>query len=329
MSLTPRRAFTLIELLVVIAIIAVLIGLLLPAVQKVRGAAARIKCGNNLKQLGLAMHNHEGALGHYPTLGDYAVGATGTAWSLPSRLLPYVEQDNLQRLVKYDLTYAHPDNVAVTKFRVPVLLCPAEVNDRERLDGAVTHYPLSYGANAGTWFVYDPASRTVGDGAFAVNRKARVADFTDGLSNTVGLAEVKAYTPYLRDGGTPGGLGAAPPASPGDVAGYGGIFKAESGHTEWVDARIHQSGFTATFPPNTKVPYTAGGVLYDVDFNASREGATTTRPTYAAVTARSFHGGGVNVVLMDGSVRFVTDAIPPATWRALATRAGGEVVGDY
>jgi prepilin-type N-terminal cleavage/methylation domain-containing protein/prepilin-type processing-associated H-X9-DG protein len=334
-----RSAFTLIELLVVIAIIAILIGLLLPAVQKVREAAARIKCANNLKQVGLAVHNYESANHCFPPAGSYVKGAPSVSYSTPAVILPFVEQENLQKLMNFALPYSDPVNIPSARVRVPIYVCPSEVNDRERPDGAVTHYPLSYGANTGVWLVFDPNTSRAGDGAFPVRHRpftsqlvARghaVGAFTDGTSNTIGFAEVKAYTPYFRNGGNPAAANAPPPSDPAAVVAYGGDFKADSGHTEWVDARVHQTGVTTCFPPNTKVLYTAGGATYDVDFNSMREGQNATGITYAAVTSRSYHTGGVNVLLMDGSVRFVRDGIAPATWRALGTPAGGEVVGDY
>ena len=97
-------------------------------------------------------------------------------------------------------------------------------------------------------------------------------------------------------------------------------------HVEWVDGKVHETGFTTTFAPNTVVPC-PGQPNTDVDYVAATE--TNLGDTYAAVTSRSYHSGGVNVLFMDGSVRFVRNAIPLATWRALGTRAGGEVVGDY
>jgi prepilin-type processing-associated H-X9-DG protein len=223
--------------------------------------------------------------------------------------------------------------------RVALLICPSDPNDRPRVDGSLTHYPLCYGANAGTWLIHRPGGvdnpnggttgagpGTGGDGAFVVNRGTRHGDFLDGTSNTLAMAEVKAYTPYLRDSGV---APAARPTDPTVIAGLGGSFKADSGHTEWVDARVHQTGVTTTFPPNTKVLYTTGGITYDIDFNNSREGTTTNRPTYAAITSRSYHTNGVNALLMDGSVRFVSSGVNAATWLGLGTRNGGEVPGEF
>ena len=320
-----RSGFTLIELLVVIAIIAILISLLLPAVQQARSAAARLSCKNNLKQLGLAVHNYESTYNGLPMQGQVPVGATGDPWSAQTRLLPFVDQGNLAGQINYS---ASSDGQLMAANRVAALMCPSEINDHSPAN-PTSPYSLNYLMNVGTWFVYDPTTGTGGDGAIRMNQLTRLAEVVDGTTNTLLMSEGKTFTSILRDGGNPATLGITPPATPFDLLTYGGSFKVGGGHVEWIDARSIQSGFTTTFVPNTKCQFVSAGVTYDVDFTSRREGKSATAPTYTVATARSFHTGGVNVLLLDGSVRFVSDSIALAVWRGLGTIRGSEVIGEF
>jgi len=337
----PVRAFTLVELLVVIAIIATLIGLLLPAVQGAREAARRTQCSSNLRQLALATLVYESTNRRLPpsmlhTPGTVFANNNGS-WSIHGRLLPYIEETSAAVKVNLEVAYDMPPNSTsgVPTTRIAVFMCPSEVNDRVRLKGGVPFvYPHTYGFNFGSWFVYDPASGTGGDGAFFPNSRLKMGAIADGASKTLCAAEVKAFTPYVRNTSDPGGQFPpnAPPTDPvavaalaaGGDAKVGPVTNDNTGHTEWPEGRVHHSGFTTVFAPNTRVPFSRNGQEYDIDYNSRQEGNSATVRTFAAITARSYHRGAVNAARLDASVHAVSDGIDPAVWRALGTRAGVE-----
>lgn len=334
--MTHRRGFTLVELLVVIAIIGVLVSLLLPAVQAAREAARRMSCHNNLKQLGLAMHNYAGALRVFPPSSITDGGASHQPWSGQSMLLPYLEGNSVYSLINFSHGYHDGDNKAmyppngVAAMRVPVLLCPSDPKDRVRTNASTQlpeHYPLNYVLSVGLYQIYDPRTRADGGAAFAPNAGMSPAFLLDGLSNTLAMAEVKAFNPRVHDAVIPATL----PLTPEQVSGMisGGAWSPENGHTEWVCGRAIHTGFTTTFTPNTVVPHTVGNLTYDIDVSSSREGRSLTDVTYGVITSRSYHPGTVSTLFMDGSVRSIAETIELVTWRALGSRAGGEVLGEF
>lgn len=324
------NGFTLVELLVVIAIIGVLIALLLPAVQAAREAARRIQCANNLKQIGLALHNYETSLRCFPpAFLIQEVGETRGSWSIHARILPFMEQENLRDQIDLSVDWHLQVDSGIPAARVNSYICPNESNDNPRYrDGRPYVHPINYGFNFGSWFIYDPVTGEAGDGAVRINRVTRFGDFLDGTSNTIFASEVKAYTSYLRnDSRTPPFV----PPSAEFFAGFDGEKKMgpsidqNTGHTVWPDGRVHHSGITTVFPPNRYVSFWDNGTEYDVDYNSWQEGRSFNQKTYAAVTARSYHPSIVNALLVDGSVRPLNDQIDLKVYRAYGTVAGAEI----
>jgi len=330
----------------VIAIIAILTALLVPAVQKVREAAARAQCLNNLKQLVLAMHGYMNTFGKLPPNGIYSYDGSAvttiSAWSAVSRILPYVEQDNVYKNIDFATSYNTQPQVSSK--RISLFVCPSEVNDKGFGTDATygnKHWMINYTVSLGTWGVLMKRGTGLqtGDGAFTANTGVTPLGITDGLSNTIGMAEVKSFTNRIN--GTPNTVTfPSPPAPPSDpnavnsspIFGMTGVSAGafdptKFTHVEWVDGKVHETGFTTTFTPNTKVPYSSGGTTYDVDFISATE--TSAGDTYAAVTSRSYHTGGVNALLMDGSVRFIANSVSPQTWRGLGTRSGNDIPGEF
>lgn len=329
-----RAGFTLIELLVVIAIISVLISLLLPAVQSAREAARRMSCANNLKQLGLAMHQYENTNGAFPPSVVLSSNNAGSVnwfggWSAQARVLPYLEQGSTYGAVNFDVSYSNPVNTTVSSLTIAAFICPSEVKPEPALHGSNLIGVLNYGVNMGDWYVWGGASGPDSKGLFTVNRSRTIATITDGLSNTLMMSEVKAYQAYYRDGGSISGLTPtslpSPNVDPASITSqyFSATAPKTSGHTEWVDGHAHQAGFTTAFPPNKKILGSSNRNI-DVDLTTTRE--VNGGPTFASITSRSYHPGGVQILKADGSVQFISETISGDIWRALGSIRGGELI---
>jgi prepilin-type N-terminal cleavage/methylation domain-containing protein len=319
-----RSAFTLIELLVVVAIIGILVALMLPAIQAAREAAWRNSCKNNMKQLGLAMHTFHDTLQRLPCPGDSRTAAAGQgsqwAYSAQSRLLPYLEDKALQSLIDFTQPLMqgtggsqtiNPTQKNAAAFVAATFLCPS--------DGGVTQFNANsavwggnnYMINMGTGQP-DFAFTKPLDGIVWYGSTVRLGQITDGLSKTMMWSEAIRGNDVTTESATPidrvrqhisfGGQGAVSDSicqSPTRWAGSRG--------SAWIWGREFNTGYNAHEKPNS------------VKADCARSGA-------GFYTARSFHIGGVNVGLCDGSVNFVTNDIELNVWQALATRGGAEMV---
>jgi prepilin-type N-terminal cleavage/methylation domain-containing protein/prepilin-type processing-associated H-X9-DG protein len=334
----PLNGFTLVELLVVIAIIGVLVALLLPAVQMARESARRSQCLNNLRQLGLAVHNFESAHKQLPVGSESKAVPTAPTfpynfyrWSVLAHLTPYLEQSNVYNAL--DLTvplYAPPSfaiapqNLTPVKTMVPLFLCPSDLKKAVADGFGPTNYAGCAGSGIGGGSPFDA------DGSFFVRSVVRLAEVTDGASNTAFMSESilgtgpestsdsgfvtqSPQTVYRYTGSAPLTDASCSGASQWNVSNRRGFA--------WVNGEFRCTLYNHYYPPNHSQPDCLG-----VTMNPDPAFLYT---GYGWRGPRSRHPGGVNLLMGDGSSRFAQQVIDLNVWRAISTRGGGETVSDF
>ena len=307
-----RSGFTLIELLVVIAIIAVLIALLLPAVQSAREAARRIQCVNNLKQIGLALHNYQESRTALPG-ADMVFNVTEI--SALSNILPYLEQSNVYNSINFDFSYQDPNNSTAMYTVINGFVCPSDFPSPIPSLGAQTNYM----ANMGSGIVWQASvGPNVGmpppNGVFYGDSATKFAHITDGLSNTTFFSER-----VLADGNN------------AIVSPIADVFFSPGSPTTPDDAlqqclAVNIYDLSNQFPLFMGAPWLCGQHIFLHVSPPNSRSCGFFISLRAVMPPSSRHPGGVNVVFGDGSVKFIKDSINLPIWRALGTRAGGEVI---
>lgn len=314
-----RKGFTLIELLVVIAIIAILIALLLPAVQQAREAARRTQCKNNLKQLGLAMHNYLDAHSRLPL----CLNSTSKPISVHAYLLPYLDQSPLYSLIDFNTSWNSATNTTACGKVVESFLCPSQPTVSMPAGWAGTNYRANQGSN----ILYgmpttDPANSNFGqpgsNGVFISGLSLKLADVTDGTSNTAAFSEHPfadfdqlRTNPYdtFRPGTYPNNADEAYR----DCRNVDTTNLAMQGVSNvgapWLQSYHSTTQYFHSIPPNGR------SCMYP--------------PGRIATTAASYHVGGVQMTLCDGSTRFVGENIDIKVWRAIGSRDGNETFGEF
>ncbi len=302
-KLCVRRGFTLVELLVVIAIIGILVALLLPAIQAAREAARRAQCLNNLKQLGVALHNYHDALLVFPaghTLHHAAPGY-GDRFTWPVALWPYLEQEALYSQMDFrsDFGSCYTWNTPIMMTALASFQCPS---DGDSAFGHSCRVRNSYVSNTGIGYLRKQLPAAHQPGVFQQNKYLKMRDITDGTSTTVGICEIIK----VREGYD-----------------YRGTWSYPEGCHYQHDRT-----------PNTRIPdEVRNGMCPNADANHPEAPCIMTYTDHVTrrilLSARSRHPGGVQAMLMDGSAKFVSNSIDTVTWQALGTSFGYEVIGAY
>ena len=356
-SARRTRGFTLIELLVVIAIIAVLIALLLPAVQQAREAARRTQCKNNLKQIGLSLHNYEST--HTVLPAYYSFGAANSgSFSVQAQLLPYMDQASLHSLIDFGIKPqigccpgdVNPPLVPVAKTKLAVFRCPSDpgpdfISVKSGTSGGATgavfqYATTNYHVNSGTGVgkLYD--TRLPSDGIVWTNAKVRFADITDGMSNTaafseslVGLPSQVVSAPTNNRDRRRSYINVAcvwasstvPPTSAGLANGYSAPSDPSLFEAMTVAISRGWAGQRGAGWIHGREYWTAYNHYHEPNSNVPDMGTCGN----GIFGARSEHVGGVHVLFCDGSVRFASENMDLNTWRSMGTRSGSEVIGEF